>query len=257
MENIRKHMDVKLVQESKKFKRLTNKPNFKSFKIFSNDLVAVHMTKKEVYLSKPVYVGMSILELSKTFMIEFHYAKMKSRYGERVKLLMTDTDSFIYHIQTTDVYADMIDDLESYDTSDYPPTHPTYSKKNAKVLGKMKDEYNSRPIKEFIGLRPKLYSILDVDDKEKKKAKGVAKRATAKILHQSYREALYEEKTSSATMQQIRSVNHEVYTLSLTKIALSPYDDKRYVLDDKVTTLPFGHFRTNTTVAGEGNNELQ
>jgi hypothetical protein len=201
------------------------------------------MTKKEVYLSKPVYVGMSILELSKTFMMQFHYNKMKARYGDGAKLLMTDTDSLIYHIKTVDVYADMLEDLDAYDTSEYPPTHPAFSKTNCKVLGKMKDEYKGLPIREFVGLRPKLYSILAADGKETKKAKGVNKQATKAIQHDAYREALYEEHITKASMNRIQSIKHDVYTVSLTKVALSPYDDKRYILDDKVSTLAHGHYK--------------
>jgi hypothetical protein len=243
MENIRKHQDVKLVNNERKFRRLTSKPNFKSFKIFSQDLVAVHMAKKEVKLIKPTYVGMTILDLSKMFMFTFHYDKILQRYGKKAKLLMTDTDSLIYHIETSDIYEDIIDDLDSYDTSDYPPSHPAYSVANKKVLGKMKDEYNGTPIKEFVGLKPKMYSILDACDKEKKTAKGISRRLTVEMRHEAYKQALFDEKCFMATMNQIRSVKHEVYTMTLTKSGLSPYDDKRFVLNDRVSTLAFGHYR--------------
>ena len=79
-------------------------------------------------------------------MCDFYYNKMVKRYGNRVKLLITDTDSFILHVQTPDVYRDMVEDLGSYDTSDYPQTHFAYSTKSKKVLGKMKDELNGRPV---------------------------------------------------------------------------------------------------------------
>ena len=79
-ENIRKHQDVKLVSDNRKFRKLACKPNFKAFRIFNEDLVAVNMSKKVVRLTKPTYVGMSILDLSKTFMFAFHYDKIVSRY---------------------------------------------------------------------------------------------------------------------------------------------------------------------------------
>ncbi len=91
------------------------------------------MAKKEVKLIKPTYVGMSILDISKTFMFAFHYDKIVNKYGNKARLLMTDTDSLVYHIETTDIYADMMDDLDAYDTSDYPTDHPAYSEKNSKV----------------------------------------------------------------------------------------------------------------------------
>ena len=244
MENIRKHMDVKLVPDGRKFNRLTSKPNFKSFKIFSNDLVAVNMTKTEIKLIKPTYVGMSILDLSKTFMFAFHYDKIKQRYGDNAKLLMTDTDSLVYYIKTKDVYEDMLQDQDAYDTSEYPTSHKLFNIKNKRVLGKMKDEYKGNLIKEFVGLRPKMYSILEADGHEKKTAKGIAKKTSKKIRHSSYLGALYNETSSSVTFNQIKSVMHDVHTVKTTKTGLSPYDDKRYVLNDHITTLAFGHYTT-------------
>jgi hypothetical protein len=185
---------------------------------------------------------MTILDISKTIMYSFHYDNIIKKYANRARLLMTDTDSLIYHITTADVYTDMMMDIDAYDTSEYPQDHPLFNTKNKKVLGKMKDEYKGRLIKEFVGLRPKMYSILDVDNAEKKTAKGISYRTTAKLRHAEYLSALKEEKQSTVTMQQIRSYNHEIYSIQLTKTGLSPYDDKRYVLDDKVSTLAYGHY---------------
>jgi hypothetical protein len=106
----------------------------------------------------------------------------------------------------------------------------------------MKDEYKGVLIKKFIGLRPKMYSILDANEEEKKTAKGISRRTTAALHHAEYLAALMDEKSSSVTMQQIRSYNHEVYSIQMTKTGLSPYDDKRFVLDDKVSTLAYGHY---------------
>jgi hypothetical protein len=241
MENVRKHINVTLVQNKRQLLRLTAKPNFKSFKIISKDLISVHTSKTEVALLKPVYVGASILDISKVFMVKFHYDKIKQTYGDKVKLLMTDTDSFIYHITTPDLYADIALDLESYDTSQYPVDHPAYSLANGGQLGKMKDEMKSVPIKEFVGLRAKMYTILSSDGSVKKTAKGITRSAASKIVHRAYLDALYHEHSTTATMQQIRSINHQLYTISIVKTALSPYDDKRYVLPDKITTLAHGH----------------
>ena len=170
LESLRKHQDVKIVPEGRKFKKLVAKSTFKSFKIFSEDLVGVHVSKTEIKLVKPTYIGFLILDLSKTFMYDFYNNKMVKRYGSRVKLLMTDTDSFIIHVQTSDIYRDIIKDLEAYDTSDYPPNHFAYSNKNKKVLGKMKDELNIRPVREFVSLRSKMYSLLEANGHKKKTA---------------------------------------------------------------------------------------
>ncbi len=107
----------------------------------------------------------------------------------------------------------------------------------------MKDEYNSRPIAEYVGLRAKMYSVKEANGSERKKAKGISKRTTAHMLHDCYLAALYEEKSTLATMQRIASKNHTVTTVSVTKTGLSPYDDKRFVLDDKISTLAYGHYK--------------
>jgi hypothetical protein len=241
MENVRNHQDVKLVHNPKQFKKLTAKPNFKSFKIFTEDLTAVHMAKQDILLNKPTYVGMAILDISKTFMYEFHYNHIKSTYGNRAALLMTDTDSLVYSIETDDLYDDMCHNLDLYDTSEYPNDHPAYSTINKKVLGKMKDEMKGYPIKEFVGLRPKMYSVLEGDGTEKKTAKGINKSVTRKMRHEQYFRALFDEQRSTAHMTCIRSYKHDVMTVNIKKVGLSPYDDKRYVLDDRVTTLAHGH----------------
>jgi len=246
MENIRKHQDVRLVSGGRRFRKLSARPNFKSFKILSEELVAVNMNKIEVKLMKPTYIGMAILDLSKATMYAFHYENIINKYKSRARLLMTDTDSLVYHIQTDDVYNDMLQNLGAYDTSDYPTDHKLFSLANKKVLGVFKDENKGQPIKEFIGLRPKMYSILEANDNEKKTAKGIGRNASNKLRHSEYLSSLKDEISTNITMQQIRSYSHEVYTIQLKKTGLSPYDDKRYVLDDHVSTLAYGHYSINT-----------
>ena len=121
---------------------LTAKPNFKQCNIFSEDLVAIHMKKTELIFEKPVYLVMCILDLSKTLMYDFHYNYIKQKYGDKAKLLFTDTDSLMYEIQTEDFYKDMSKDVKDrFDTSDYPPNHPSGipSGFNKKVLGMFKE----------------------------------------------------------------------------------------------------------------------
>ena len=147
MENVRNYQDVKLVHNAKQFKKLTAKLNFKSFKIFNEDLTAVHMVLQDILLNKPTYAGMSILDISKTFMYEFHYNHIKSTYGNRAALLMTDTDSLVYSIETDNLYNDMCHHLNPYNTIEYPSHFPVYCTVNKKVLGKMKDEMKDIPSK--------------------------------------------------------------------------------------------------------------
>ena len=161
MENVRNRVDVRLVTDEISFKKLANKPNFDRVDIFTEDFVAVHMHKTTIHLRKPIYLGMSILDLSKTLMYDFHYNHIKKKYGDRAQLLFTDTDSLCYDIQTKDFYDDIRNDVPTmYDTSAYPADHPAgLPRVNEKVIGLMKDEAGGRQIEEFVGLRSKLYAF--------------------------------------------------------------------------------------------------
>jgi hypothetical protein len=133
------------------------------------------LEKKTVKLDKPIYAGFSILDLSKLHMYKFHYDTMKPKYGDNLQLLMTDTDSLVYEIQTEDLYKDMFEMKEHFDMSSYGKENPIYDKTNEKVIGKFKDETGDKIITEFVGVRPKCYSFLTNDNKESKKLKGITK----------------------------------------------------------------------------------
>ena len=247
MENLRKRVNVKLVTNQTKLTKLTASPSFESFRIFSENLAAINMKKTKLYLNRPIYVGFAILDLSKVLMYDFHYNYMTSKYGSQSKLLFTDTDSLCYDVKTNDLYRDFLQDLEYFDTSEYPAEHFLYSATNKKVLGKMKDETHGVPIEEFIGLLPKMYSILFTEHNkpvEKKTAKGISKNVTKRVIrHQDYKNCLFEKQLHMARMNQIRSENHQLYSVTLNKTSLSPYDDKRYILSNGFDTLAHGHYK--------------
>ena len=191
MENIRNRVDIKLVTDEEKAEKLSAKPNFKHCNIFSKDLIAIHMNKISLEFDKPVYLGMCILDLSKTLMYDFHYDYIKKKYGDNAKLLFTDTDSLMYEIKTEDFYKDISGDVKDrFDTSDYPPNHPSGIPigVNKKVLGMFKDEVAGRCIEEFVGLRAKLYSYKMLEGEESKKCKGIKKLVVKKnITHEDYK----------------------------------------------------------------------
>ena len=247
MENIRNRVNVKLVNTEEKFKKLSAKPNYKGCKIFNENLISVHMKKTSLTMNKPVYLGMCILDLSKTIMYDFHYNYIKPKYGEKAKLLFTDTDSFMYEIETEDFYKDISKDvINRFDTSDYPENHPSGIPTgiNKKVLGMFKDEAAGKRIKEFVGLRAKLYSFIMEDGKENKRCKGVKKQVVeSSITHEDYKTCLRTGKEQLRKQNILRSYEHEVYTEEVNKIALSALDDKRYILDDGIHTLAWGHHR--------------
>ncbi len=247
MENVRNRVNVKLVTNKKDLNKLAKKPNYKRVSEFHENLVAVHMEKTTVKLYKPIYLGMSILDLSKTLMYEFHYDYVKPKWGDKSKLLFTDTDSLCYEIQTNDVYEDIKNDADRwYDTSNYDKDHPSglYSGKNKKVIGFFKDECGGKYITKFVGLKAKSYSYETSDGKVEKKCKGVKKYVVTKyITHEDYKECLFTRVSQLRTMNTIRSRGHNVGSERINKTALSADDDKRIVLEDGIHTLAIGHWR--------------
>lgn len=243
LENIRGRVDVQLVKNSDQAQKLINKPNFKSYKIFSDNLIACHMEKTKLKFDKPIYVGMVILDMSKYLMYDFHYNHIKPKYKNKAKLLFTDTDSLCYHIQSKDYYRDMKRKSKFFDTSNFPKDHFLYSDTNKKVMGKMKDETGGVPIKEFVGLRSKLYAYTTANIIEKR-AKGISKNVVAKAIQfEDYRRALFEKEVIRRSMITINSTKHIVYSSEINKIALCGKDDKRYILENNIDTLAHGHYK--------------
>ena len=150
MENIRKHRDIKLVTTDKKRSKLVSEPNYHTINLIFEDLSIIEMKKTKVKMDKPIYLGLSILEISKILMYEFWYDYMKPKYGNDVKLCYMDTDSFIMNIKTNDFYEDIANDVENrFDTSNYEVNRPLPMGKNNKVIGLMKDELGGKIITEF------------------------------------------------------------------------------------------------------------
>ncbi|XP_029673716.1 uncharacterized protein LOC115241896 [Formica exsecta] len=248
MENVRNHVDVKLLTKwdgRYGAEAMIAKPNFHSRSVFSENLVAVELCKLEVKFNKPIYVGMCILDISKTCLYEFHHEYMVPLYRDKCKIMYTDTDSLIYHIECEDVYENMKRDIARFVTSDYPANNAYgIPLENKKVPGLMKDENNGAIMTEFVGLRAKMYALRVDSKKDTKKVKGVKSNVVARtITFDDYTRCLRDEIEMTRQQSCIRSKLHEVYTISETKIALSPYDDKRYIVPDSTDTLPWGHYR--------------
>ena len=148
--------------------------SFVSQKIFNKNFIAIHQLKPILTLNKPIYVGFSMLDLSKLFMYEFHYKYIGSKFD--AKLLFTDTDSLVDEIKTEDVYKDFYQDKNLSDFSDHSLNSKFFDPVNKKIIGKMKDEFKRKIISEFVGLKSNMYSLISVDDEELTKAKGVNKK---------------------------------------------------------------------------------
>ena len=254
MENVRNRVDIRLVNSNEKLLKLTCKPNYQSNTIFSEDLIAVQMKRTELVLNKPIYLGMSILDISKNLMYNFHYNYIKPKFGSRSKLLFTDTDSLCYEIETENIYEDISSDVDKwFDTSNFPKDHVDRDGNrssipigvNKKVPGLFKDECGGKQMTEFIGLRPKLHACNVEGVGESKRCKGVKTSTVRKdITLANYRECLYSGNPQTRSMCVIRSRYHELYSERITKIALCPKDDKRIILEDKISTMAYGHYAT-------------
>ena len=238
MENIRKHRDIKLVTTDKKRSKLVSEPNYHTFNLISEDLSIIR-----VKTNKPIYVGLSILEINKTLMYEFWYDYMNAKYNGNVKLYYMDTDSFIMNIKTNDFYEDIASDIENrFDTSNYEANRPLPTGKNKKVIGLMKDELGGKIITEFVTLRPQMYSFLTDGCKEDKKAKGTKKWVIKTMIKfNDYKKCLLNGEIILKSQQRFISNKHDVYTEDVNKIALSNDDDKRIVLADKISSYPYGY----------------
>ena len=225
--------------------KLTSKPTFVSSKIVNENLVAVHKIKETLLLNRPAYVEMCILDPSKTLMYDSHYNYIKQKYREKAKLLFTDTDSLTYEIEAEDVYKDFWNDKDKFDNSDYSPDSPYFNETNKKVIGKFKDEAAGTTLVEFVGLRSKIYSYIKDDNKGGKSAKGVKKNIINKdVKHIDYKQVLFNQKQICHKMKTIRSENHQLGNYELNKISLSCFDDKRYILNNGISSYAYGHFKT-------------
>ncbi|XP_071055058.1 uncharacterized protein [Onthophagus taurus] len=262
MENVDKRVDVRLVTSWEDIGKRTGRPklgarsliaklNFKNIKIFTETFSAIQMEHLHVVYDKPLYVGFAVLEISKLLMYQFYYDFLKPKFGSEIQLCYMDTDSFTVSITTDDVYAFVKDNLERFDTSNYLPDNEfSIPLQNKAVLGLMKDENSGRIMSEFIGLRSKLYANRVCSGRITKKAKGVKKAVVKrKITFEHYLECLTSKRDIYMKQYLFRSQKHSIYTMLQNKLALSSRDSKRYINDDGVSTLAWGHYRINTPLS--------
>lgn len=250
MENVRNHVNYALINDENKIAFQVNKPLYsKPADIFNDEFIGLSSKNHIVKLDKPIAVGFAILELSKVLMYDFHYNTIKNKYNDKAKLLMTDTDSLVYEIETEDVYKDFEPIKDKFDTANFPKDHPLYNIENDKKIGKFKFETGFNQIKEFVGLRAKMYSFIvnkNSCDKDKKIAKGIKKQCVNQdITFEHYKKCLFselrEDMQQKASFNVIRSKLHKLYSETVNKIGLVCTDDKRYILEDGITSYAYGH----------------
>ena len=243
MENIRKHREIKLVTTDKKRSKLVSEPNYHTINLISEDFPIIEMKKTKVKMKKPIYLELSILEISKILMYDFWYDYMKPKYNDNVRLCYMDTDNSIMNIKTNDFYKDISDNVDNrFDTSNYEVKRPLLMGKNKKVIGLMKDVLGGEIITEFVTLRHKTYSYLTDDSKEDKKSKGTKKCVIKKMIKfDDCKKCLLNDEVILKSQKRFMSNKHDVYTENVNKIALGNNDDKRIVSSNKIASYPYGY----------------
>lgn len=222
--------------------KLIARPNFHSASIFSENLVAIQLRPDEVTLDKPLYIGFSVLEVSKAHMYDFHYSVFQPVYKNRLRMCYTDTDSLIYHVQTNDFFDDLKKHFLNYfDTSNFD-TSNVYNIQlvNKKIPGMFKDELGGKIVREFVGLRSKLYCV-KTEDCEIKRAKGIKKCVVRDFSIADYNKTLFTGDVVCKRNVLFKTIKHEIFTQSVNKVALSSNDDKRLISTDRVSTKAWGH----------------
>ena len=170
--NLRKRINVRLVKKEKYLLKYTSRPTHITHKIFDKNYAAIHEIKPVLILNKPIYVGFTVLDLSKWKMYDFHYNFIKKNFD--AELLFTDTDSLTYEIKSEDIYEEFSKHKHLFDFSNYPKDSKFFHQPNKKVFDKMKDVSEGKIIDEFVGLKSNMYSMKSIDGKESNTAKGDA-----------------------------------------------------------------------------------
>lgn len=241
MQNVRKRINVRGALTQDTNQKLLSSPCLNYFEPINENFTLFKLSKPNLYLDKPIYIGFCVLELSKLRMYDLYYTHFKSFYKSSCDLLYTDTDSLCLHIHTNDVYFDLREHFAHVlDLSNFPVDHFLFDETNRGKLGTLKNEI-CQPIREFIGIKPKMYSILYGENECKKTAKGVRSSTLANITHMTYRSVLMEESKLRHMQYCILSKKHILETVAQNKVSFTAYYDKKFVCEDGIHTLSYGH----------------
>ena len=268
MENVLNRSNIKLINnDPEKLLKLIKQPNFQNAYQISNRLALVESKPIKTVLNKPIYMGAVILEVSKLHMYQFWYDHLKVKYGNKIQLLYTDTDSFEVEVETDEIYKDMYEDGHLYDFSDYPKDHPNYSLNNKKVYGIFKDDLNGKIITEFTTDKPKMYSYEYIDNYlemlkncepdeyksikskmrsneyidnykiiNKNKHKGI--KISVDLKHNEYKRALYKEELIYKNLYNLQLNKQKFIWIKLIK-SHSIHSKRHWI--DNINSVPYGY----------------
>ena len=222
--------------------RNTASPLFKGALVCDENFSITFWKKKQLQLNKNQWaVGFTILEASKLIMQKLYYETIQPRFGiDNVEVLMSDTDSFLLKLRTNLSGDECVQQMyDVMDTSNYPPSHPLYSRDKEKALGFLKDEVPNKKILSFVGLKSKTYAIQVEGGKTEVKAKGIPHHAKKKIPMEAMRQCLYKVSSFSSQFNTLRAKDHVNSLVQSSRIAFSSFDDKRYALCTQ-HSVPYG-----------------
>jgi hypothetical protein len=242
---VRRQRNIELVNKKSRAVKLLSDPKIVNFEIYAPRLVSIERKRTNVTLNKPIFLATTVLEISKLVIYEFYYDVLLPKFGENVKLVYQDTDSFVLEISCLDLYKELETISQHLDTSNYPPDHALHSPVGRGEAWLMKDECPPpNIITEFCSLKPKSYAYSTLHGKTVKRGKGVPASALKATDISQYKKALFQKRIYKTSFKRISSKKHIVSIHRQKKISLSPLDDKRYWLSPfGLSSLPFGHRR--------------
>ena len=234
IENLRKRINFRLVNNGKDSLKYSSRTTHITHKIFDKNYAAIHEIQPFLTLNKPVYVGFTVLELSKWLMYDFHFNFIKKHFD--AELLFTDTDHLTYEVKSEDFYEEVFKHKHLFDFSNYPEDSKFFDKTNKKVICKMKDAFEGKIVDEFVGLKSKMHSMKSIDRKESNTAKGV----NIEIEFNEFKDTLFNKKEIRHKMGRIQVKKHKMEKGEINRKSLS-VDVKRFVLNDGIHTLEYFH----------------
>lgn len=250
-ENQRKRTNIQLVTDPIKAQKLLGMPHLIGFRVFTSEIAALELMKPRCVINRPFYAGFAVLELAKLHMYKFHYDFVKKLWpGKVAQLLFTDTDSLMYEIEDSQMHEKVWQHRDQFDLSDYPSNFYHDATNKAKI-GKFKDEAKGKAAEAFVGLRAKMYcwkmakalpdNTFSVE--EKARAKGIQRAAMRDLRFADYERQIRAPQEHTSVNRRIGTHLQRIYTYEYVKKGLCAFDDKRYILEDGITTLAYGHHR--------------
>ena len=249
LENTRNRLKIDLCSDPEKLQKLAAGPLFISRKIVSGDLVAVCTKNPIAKMDKPYLIGTCILEKSKRIMYKSFYETILPHFGsDNLEMGTSDTDSYLFQSYSENMNDDFKQLKDSFDFSNLDKSHELYDETKKSALYHFKDETKRKvDIIDAICLRSKCYSLKTTGE-DTQRIKGIGKAAVKTyVTHDDFDKSLHKCTIHKVNVNMIRTINHKLSTFSILKMALCPFDSKRYILNCGIHSIPFGHYSIRVT----------